>query len=168
MATRPGVYEACDALLTSVPGVYLTVSIADCAPIFLYDPEKRVVGCVHAGWRGTGQQIVSASVERMKTEYNTSPTDVLAYVGPCAGSCCYEVGENVAGLFAEDLRSSRNGKTYLDMKKAIAAQLRSAGVPDSNVEVSSDCTVCGNEFYHSFRRDRDRSGRMVAFIGMVH
>jgi len=165
-APRPGHYEECDALTTDVNGVYLSVSVADCAPVFIYDPDRRVLGCVHAGWRGTQKQIVSASVARMAKEYGSLPASLVTFIGPCAGSCCYEVGKDVAALFDEGCRSVRDGKIYLDLKKAIAAQLYSAGVPDSHVEVSDDCTICGTEYYHSFRRDGDKSGRMVAFIGM--
>ncbi len=166
LAVGPGDYEECDALITDVNGVYLSVSVADCAPIFIYDPDKRVLGCVHAGWRGAQKQIVSATVARMAKEYGSAPASLVAFIGPCAGSCCYEVGKDVASQFDEDCRSVRDGKIYLNIKKAIAAQLRSAWIPDSHVEVSEDCTICGTEYYHSFRRDRDKSGRMVAFIGM--
>jgi YfiH family protein len=166
LATQPGVYEECDALVTNTPGIYLSVSIADCAPVLLFDPKRQAVGCVHAGWRGTERQIVSAAVARMISEFSSVPENILAFVGPCAGPCCYEVGEDVAGLFDKDFRSSRNGRMYLDIKKAVAAQLRSAGITDSHFEVLGDCTICGSEFYHSFRRDRDKSGRMAAVIGM--
>jgi hypothetical protein len=153
-------------LITNLRGVYLTVSIADCAPILLYDPKMQAVGCVHAGWRGTQKKILFDAVKRMKSEFHSDPADIFAFAGQCAGPCCYEVGTEVAELFDSGFRSSRNGKTYLDIKKANAAQLTSAGIPDANVEILPDCTICGAESYHSFRRDRELSGRMMALIGM--
>ncbi len=165
--TQPGQYKDCDALVTNVRGTYLSVSIADCAPIFLFDRKKEVVACVHAGWRGTEQRIVSQAIKLMTAEFGSEPTEILAFIGPSAGPCCYEIGAEVAGKFEEDYLSSRAGKIYLDIKKANSGQLRAAGVPDSNTEVLNDCTICGAERYHSFRRDRTKSGRMVAIIGMI-
>lgn len=166
--TRPGVYEQCDALVTSERGVYCSVTVADCAPIFLYDTMRNVVGCVHAGWRGTQQRILFKTIELMKSDFRSVATDLLAFVGPCAGPCCYEVGREVARQFDESCSFGRDGKIFLDIKRANASQLRAAGIPDSRIEVMEDCTICGADVYHSYRRDREKSGRMMAIIGMSH
>jgi polyphenol oxidase len=161
-----GTYEQCDALMTDVRSLFLSVSIADCAPIFLFDAGKKIVACVHAGWRGTEQDIVQKTVVSMHQEYGTLPEQVFAFIGPSAGQCCYEVGEEVAKKFDSAFVLRRNGTTYLDIKQANREQLRSSGVPGSNIEVHQDCTICTTGIYHSYRKDRDKSGRMMAVVGL--
>jgi YfiH family protein len=161
-----GSFESCDALLTDRPGVFLGISVADCTPIFLFDPAKHVVAAVHAGWRGTEQKIAKRTIDAMKREFETDPGNVVAFIGPAAGVCCYEVGSEVAGKFEARFAQKRDGKIYLDVKADNVAQLLHSGVPSMNIEISPDCTICGTKLYHSFRRDRDRSGRMMGIIGM--
>ena len=161
-----GAYPECDALVTNVPNVYLCVSVADCAPVFLFDKAKRVVACVHAGWRGTARKIVRNAVVRMEEEFGTNAIDVVAFIGPSAGRCCYEVGEEVAKEFEEQLVRRGDGKMYLDIPGANSIQLRAAGVPESNIEVQGECTICNSGMYHSYRRDRKMSGRMMGVIGL--
>lgn len=162
-----GTYDDCDALITNVPAVYLSVSIADCAPIFLYDRIRNAVACVHAGWRGTEQRILLKTIATMRDEFGSDPDNILAFIGPSAGQCCYEVGGDVAQKFDQEYLSSRDGKLFLDIKKANRKQLLTGEVPDINIEVHDLCTICNPELYHSYRRDRDRSGRMMGIIGMT-
>lgn len=161
-----GSYEGCDALMTDVANVFLAVSVADCTPIFLYDPMKRVVAAVHAGWRGTEQHILTRTIDTLKSEFGTDPKNVLAFVGPSAASCCYEVGKDVADKFEEEFKSHRSNKIYLDIKSANKRQLIMSGLAEHNIEVSGDCTICNPAFYHSYRRDREKSGRMMGLIGI--
>jgi YfiH family protein len=161
-----GTYEQCDALITNVSKVFLSVSVADCAPVFLFDRKKKVVGCVHAGWRGTEQRIVQKTLLQMQQDFGSAPVDIHAFIGPSAGQCCYEVGEEVARKFDVEFVLRRSGKIYLDIKRANNEQLRVAGVPGLNIEVHVDCTICNLEFYHSYRRDREKSGRMMGIIGL--
>ena len=102
----------------------------------------------------------------MLQEFGSKPDELYAFIGPSAGQCCYEVGEDVAQRFDAEFVSRRNGKFYLDIKKANEEQLRNAGVPGTNIEVHEDCTICRTELYHSYRRDGDKSGRMMAIIGL--
>ncbi|HEY6950828.1 MAG TPA: peptidoglycan editing factor PgeF [Bacteroidota bacterium] len=162
-----GAYEDCDALMTDTPNVFLSVTVADCVPIFLYDREQKIVACVHAGWRGTQQQILLNTIRTMKQEFGSLPETTLAFIGPSAAACCYEIGEDVAKQFGSEVLSSRGGKTYLDLKQANKMQLHLGGIPDVNIEVHEHCTICNLNIYHSYRRDRDRSGRMMGVIGMT-
>ena len=165
-ANGNGTYEQCDALVTDTPNVFLSVSVADCAAVFLYDPRNKAVGCVHAGWRGTEQEIVARALAKMEEEFGTQTRHVFAFVGPAAGSCCYEIGEEVAERFDGEFVERRKKKSYLDFKRANKVQLRSAGVPEVHIEVHDDCTICGDQTYHSFRRDGKNSGRMMGIIGL--
>lgn len=89
-----------DALITNVPGLLLTVQVADCVPILLADKKRHAIAAVHAGWRGTLQRIAEKALGRMQMEFGTRPEDVLAALGPGIGQCCFEVGPEVAAEYA--------------------------------------------------------------------
>jgi YfiH family protein len=153
-----------DAIVSATPGRMIGIRTADCVPILLVDPEKRAVAAVHAGWRGTVQNIAAKAVDRLREEYGTNPSNLLAVIGPAIGECCYEVGAEVAEQFNELLPDRRNPRR-IDLAEANRRQLISARVPDEAIELSNLCTRCGEEF-HSWRRDAQASGRMVSAIGI--
>ncbi|MEX2116359.1 MAG: peptidoglycan editing factor PgeF [Bacteroidota bacterium] len=167
MATIPGRFEATDALMTITPNVWLTITVADCTPVFLADPVRSAVAAIHAGWRGSAESIAAKTVERMKAEFGTEPQNLVAFIGPSAGVCCYEVGDDVRSRFDSSVLQVRNGKQYLDLKLDNARQLMGAGIPNGNIDISPLCTICNPELLHSYRRDKDRSGRMMGVIGIV-
>jgi YfiH family protein len=151
-----------DALITATPGERVGIRTADCVPILMADPVNRVVAAVHAGWRGTVEEIARQTVDAMRQTFDTKAADVRAAVGPCIAQCCFEVGPEVAerfGLMAE--------RTRIDLVGANRRQLLSAGLLEGNVDISGLCTACDAERFHSFRRDKDASGRMVAAIGTL-
>jgi polyphenol oxidase len=164
-ASVPGEYPDCDALVTEVAGVYLSVTVADCVPILLVDPAQHVAAAIHAGWRGTAARILERSLSVLLEQYGSSPRDILAYIGPCASSCCYAVGQEVATQFEDRFISRVDGKWMLDLKESNHTQLLDAGLPPSNIEVSPFCTIADARLFHSFRREGARSGRMMAVIG---
>ena len=92
---EPAVRLPGDALVTSTPRLALTVKTADCLPVFLADPEHRVVAAVHAGWRGTRKRIVEKTVGVMRSHFGADPAGVLAALGPGIHACCYQVGAEV-------------------------------------------------------------------------
>lgn len=163
----PGEYESCDGLVTTAQNVPLVITVADCLPIVLFDPKAAVLGHVHAGWRGSASVIVRKAVTMMKNEFGASPEVMVAYLGPSAGVCCYEVGREVAEAFSPDHLDVRNNRTYLNLKKANMDQLLACGLRSENIEISDSCTICTPELFHSYRRDRDRSGRMMAVVSIV-
>ena len=165
--TCAGEYENCDALITNVPDLFLCVSVADCVPIFLLDTKNRIVAAVHAGWRGTADGIVRSTLSLLGKEFGTNPLDLLAYVGPSAGDCCYIVGEEVAKFFSVEFFRRENGKTFLNLKAANASQLEEFGIPSSRIEVSPHCTISESHLFHSYRRDGQQSGRMMGVIGLL-
>ena len=161
----PGINEHCDALITDRKDVFLAISIADCTPVVLFDPVNRIVAGIHAGWRGTAGGIVTRTIQKLSSEYRTDPHDLIAFIGPSAGKCCYEVGSEVAAQFDDrTFTPGSAGKFMLDVKYANMLQLLDSGVPNSNIEIHSDCSI-HNPLYHSHRRDGRRSGRMFAVIG---
>lgn len=162
IVSKPGEYEACDGLITDVVGLPLVVTVADCLPIVLFEPVKRVIGLVHAGWRGTTQGIAAEAVGLMVKHCGATASEMVAYLGPSAGVCCYEVGGDVAQLFSLDEIEQRNDRLYLDLKKSNIDQLLSIGIKEEHIEVSPQCTICNPQLFHSYRRDRNMSGRMMA------
>lgn len=163
---KPGLNENSDALVTNRKNIFLAISIADCTPVILYDKRHHIVAGIHAGWRGTAGRIVEKTIKEMQTVFSSKSKDILAFIGPSAGKCCYEVGDEVAKQFSIECQTRKeNGKYLLDVKNANVIQLLENGLPNSNIEVHSDCTIHNNQ-YHSFRRDGNQSGRMFAIIGM--
>lgn len=163
----PGEYDACDGLVTTAMNLPLVITVADCLPIVLFDPKAAVLGHVHAGWRGSADGIVRKAVTMMKNDYQASPETMVAYLGPSAGVCCYEVGREVADAFAPDQIDTRGGKMFLNLKKANLDQLLACGLRAENIEISSLCTICSPDLLHSYRRDQDKSGRMMAVVSMI-
>ena len=95
-----GPLAATDGLVTGTPGVGLATFVADCVPVFLYDPVRRVAGIVHAGREGTCLDIGGKAIGVMREAFGCLPGDVRAVIGPSAGPCCYEVGVELAGQLA--------------------------------------------------------------------
>jgi polyphenol oxidase len=155
-----------DAVTSAAPGVAACVSVADCVPILLADPESGRVAAVHAGWRGTIARIAAAAVERLAA-HGATPRRLLAAIGPSIGPCCYEVSPELAARFRAELGEDtvRPGRTpHLDLQRANAAILRAAGVSPECVEALGHCTSCEVELFFSHRRDAGRTGRHAAFI----
>jgi polyphenol oxidase len=157
-ADHAGVCGEGDALVTNRPGLALSIRTADCYPIFLADARNRAIAAIHAGWRGTAAHIVAKTLERMTSEFGTTPSDVYAAIGPGIGVCCYEVGEEVARQFGYDVR------THLDLVSENRKQLETAGVPSQNIEALGVCTFCDAERFFSYRREKEKAGRMTSFI----
>lgn len=157
-----------DALYTNVPGNYLAISIADCIPVFLYFPSARFIAAIHSGWRGTNQMITKKTIFKIKKEYKLNAEECLAYIGPGISFRNFKVNRDVFGLFDDSVKEVRNGEYYVDLKKEIYMQLTDSGLRKGNIEVSDLCTVREKETFHSFRRDGNSSGRMLAVIGLKY
>lgn len=167
IADSPAEFESTDALITTSAGLPLVITVADCLPVVLYDPGKSVLAHIHAGWRGTAQRIVGKCVRMMSEQFGVSPGSLIAFLGPSAGVCCYEVGPDVAGQFSPAHQQNRSGRTYLDLKTANESQLLECGLAQANIEISEWCTICNPGIFHSYRREGERSGRMMAAVSIV-
>jgi YfiH family protein len=165
----PGGSEGFDALITDTAGVLLTVSVADCAPILLYDARHNAVAAVHAGWKGTAGQLVAHTLEAMHRAWGTRGADCWALVGACIGPEAFEVGPEVADRFSEAHKrwDPARGKFVVDLKRANADQLRAFGVPDGQIDVSPWCTVQHNGDFFSHRAEHGVTGRMLGFAGLL-
>lgn len=164
--TEGGTIPANDALITDKKNLFLAVSVADCYPVFLADTSHKAVAAIHSGWRGTEKNITGLTVEKLKNKFEINPVELFAYIGP--GICAehFEVGREVFEKFPENVRHSSGEKYYVDLRKNIFNQLIKSGLKNDNIEVSGLCTY-GNPILHSYRRDREVSGRMFGFIGLL-
>jgi len=183
-----------DASATNRAGLLLGVRTADCAPVLVADPRKRVVAAIHAGWRGTLHRIATKTIGQMQMEFGCRPQDLLAAIGPTIGGCCYEVGTEVASAFAakftnaseffDELRTGDEpnplqwlnmmppghqpppNKVLLDLKKANRLQLLEAGLREENIFVTELCTSCDVGWLFSYRKQGAASGRLMGDVGM--
>lgn len=152
-----------DALYTTEENIALVISSADCVPIFLYDPTKKIIAGIHSGWKGTQQQILSKCISKIINE-GVDTKNLVAYIGPCISGKNYEVGLDVANQFdSKYIRKSKN-KYFLDLKSANFDMLIKSGVKRKNIEVSKLCSFEEKELLHSYRRDGKISGRAVGII----
>ncbi len=154
-----------DAFITTLTNTPIAVRTADCVPVFLKDPVKRVIAVVHAGWKGTEQQITLKTVNIMKQQFNCDPSNIQVVIGPSGRVCCYEVGQEFRAYFPQDVHE-RDGKLYADVAGNNVRQLRAAGVLAQHIESSHECTIC-NPQYFSYRRDGVKAGRMISFVMLV-
>lgn len=166
--TEAGGAEGFDALITDRPGILLAVSVADCAPILIFDSKHEAMGAVHAGWPGTAARLVEKTLQRMAAAFGTEGRDCYAYVGTCIDECSFEVGEEVAVRFDAAFKrfDVARGKFMVDLKKANAAQLQAFGIPEGQIEISPYSTVLDNGDYFSHRKEKGTTGRMLAVIGL--
>ncbi len=153
-------------MITAFKGLVLCVIIADCAAVLMFDPKNGVVAGLHSGWRGTQMNITQKGIELLKATFKTNPADLLVYISPCASGESYIVRKDVAQHFPRTSRKINDEEYLFDNRAEIQLQLADCGVLKENIEMSAGCTIGGENDYHSYRRDGERSGRMAAFIGM--
>lgn len=166
-SSKPCLFDGCDAIYTDIKQNFLAVSVADCIPVFLYDPVKKVVAGIHSGWMGTKEKILTKTINEIIEKFNSNPSDLISYIGPGICQDHYEVGEEVGLLFDESVRYKSGEKFYLDLKKDNFNQLLLAGLRIENIEITDLCTYKEIDLLHSYRRDGIRSGRMFGIIGMI-
>lgn len=158
-----------DAILTNRSEITLFMRFADCVPVLLYDPVRRVAGIVHAGWLGTVRKVVTAAVGAMQSAYGSQPADIFAGFGPSIGAHHYQVGpevvaqvQTVFGMDAPALLSAQAGAIHLDLWAANRLLLEQAGL--RRIEIADICTACHPEDWYSHRGEKGRTGRFGALI----
>ena len=162
-------YPECDALITNDPGAALVVFTADCTPILLWDSKTGAVGAIHAGWRGTAQNIAGNAAAAMCREFGCDPANIRAAIGPNIGQCCFATDEEVPQALTETYGSTvrlyiqeKNGKYYPDLKKINCLALQNAGL--THIDISAHCTMCQPDRFWSHRvhgPDRGSQGAII-------
>jgi len=165
-----------DAIFSDRRGVTLFMRFADCVPIFIFDPIRKVAGLVHAGWQGTVKRVAAGAVEAMRNQYSTNPADILAGIGPSIAAHHYPVGDDVIQqarlVFGDDASEflhvrhpgSETNTVEFDLWSANLMILEGMGV--RNIEISGICTHCHLEDWYSHRGENGRTGRFGALIGI--
>ncbi len=161
-----------DATITALPGICLMVMVADCVPLILFDPVKRISAVIHAGWRGTVQHITTNTIRTMVDRFGSNPADIIAGIGPSIGPCCYEVGGEVREFVQTSfgttegylVRQIDSPKPHFDLWYANHKQLTDNGIKPGNIETSGLCTRCHPETFYSSRASGGVTGRFAAGI----
>lgn len=163
-----------DALVTDQPGVMVTVRTADCVPVLLHDPVRRVVAAIHAGWRGAVAGIVPKTVALLVSRFGATVKDMRMAIGPSAGPCCYEVDEPVLtrlrDVFPEwhSVVSPVNPqKARLDLRAFVRRQALADGLDAERIATVNACTICQPDLFFSYRREGVVKATMVSGIALV-
>jgi len=164
VVTEGGTYPSTDGLITQIPGLTLGIQVADCAAILLWDSTNKVIGALHAGWRGAAGDIVPMGIEKM-LEQGADPNTMGAFVSPCISLRNFEVGQEVADQFPDEFVDYKSyTKPHIDLKGFLKHQITEAGVFQDQIEISEQCTIDEADNFYSYRREGDKSGRMLALI----
>ena len=170
-----------DALVSDAVDVAIAVRAADCVPLLMADRARGAVAAVHAGWRGTVARVAVAAVDALGREFGTRPQDLIVAIGPNIGGCCYEVGSELVGVFAAagherylidrwflspppSRGSSARSALTLDVARANTDQLILAGVPEEQIFVSGLCTAMHLDVLTSYRKEKEKAGRIAGVI----
>lgn len=157
----------CDALITSDRRYLLTITVADCLPLYFYDNKKQVVAIAHAGWRGVVAQIAKEVVDAFVSNYGSSLKDIEVFIGPHIKDCHFEVKGDVAANFKISETIIRNKKIYINLAGVVTSQLLEWGILEANIRISPECTFCSSDKYFSWRRDKPQELKtMLAYIGL--
>ena len=167
-------FENVDGLITNVKNIALVTYSADCQLIFLYDKRKKIIGNIHSGWRGTASRIIKNAINIMIEDYNSDVADICAYICPSILSECYAVGKDVRDIFIDNFSDinienyikKQNDDYMIDLVGINVNVLMNLGIKRENIYTSDICTKCNEEF-HSYRRDREKSGRNIALIMLI-
>ena len=162
-AQEPDYLSGYDAIIAGKIGVFAGVGVADCCPILLADPNKKIAAAIHAGWKGTVAQIGTKTLQYLMDHFGSDPSDILAYIGPCISETHFEVGDEVAAQFEHAHKQAYGSRWHVNLKEANADQLRKLGV--QQIEIDPACTVENNADFFSHRKEKGVTGRMLAVIG---
>lgn len=159
--------ENCDALITNQSQYLLTITVADCLPIYFYDKNKNIIALAHAGWRGVLLNITQAVIDVFLNHYDSNLEDLEVYIGPHIKDCCFEVKNDVLNQFKSAHCITIGEKTYINLASAVKDQLLTLKVSEEKISISDECTSCLNKKYFSYRRDKPRElETMIAYIGI--
>lgn len=160
-----------DSLITNKRTTPLAVLTADCLPIMFYDPKKEVIGVAHAGYRGLLNHIIENTIEKLISQFECNPNDILVGIGPSIETLCYEVGEELIEEFQSEFPSVENifvekdQKFFLNLKTITQQILIKKGIVEENIENMDICTKCDPNFYSYRGGDGDK--RFASIISLI-
>ena len=158
-------YNDTDGLVSESKSYNLGIVVADCVPIFLFDPLTKLYGLVHSGWRGSVNSIVKNAIDLFQMS-GSKNENIQAVLGPAIGHCCFEIEKNIIHLFDPKFLSRKSRKKYsCDLKSIIISDLLSLGLKKRKILNDSHCTFCNRNSFFSYRRQGETAGRMLAVMG---
>lgn len=171
-------FDNVDGFVTNKKNKVLMLSFADCTPLLFYDPIKNIIANTHSGWKGTLQEIGVKTVEKMVSEYDCKPEDIICCIGPHIKKCHFEVDKDVRDLFYNKFKdlegieeiiryNEENNKYYINTAEINKQILLKIGLKGKNIIDSNICTVCNSDICHSYRVEKDLSGRAVTIIRII-
>jgi len=161
---QSGEFQDIDGVLTNNEELVLSIQVADCIPIFIFDSRTNLIGLVHAGWRGVSKDIVKSIADKLE-RLNSDLKDVIVLLGPSIRQCCFEIGPEVAKLFDEKYQIKGKGdRSLLDLQGHVIDQFIKKGFSEDQIIDINKCTCCSDK-YHSYRRNGQKTGRMIAMMG---
>jgi len=168
IADEAGFQGKGDGMVTGKKGNYLSITTADCVPIFLYLPRKKGVALIHCGWKGAQKVIVGETMSTLKQYFGVfGSEDLFCGIGPHIKKCCYEFSKDDVDVFDRQYYDNhKKDKVKLDLTSIVKDQLLSEGLRHCNIEISELCTCCNEELLYSYRRENSLKGRMINIIGI--
>lgn len=164
---------ATDGMIITEKGIYGCILTADCLPIIFFDPVKKHLALIHAGYKGLLNNIIASLIERLKNA-GSKPYDIFVAIGPAIGKCCYSVSKSRALQFAAVLPQARqsyltkkDGKLYLDLKKIAKLQLQNNGIDLHKLEIAPFCTKTDNNLFYSYRAEGDNFGEFATIAALL-
>lgn len=172
----PRDYDEIDGLVTDRPDITLVTKYADCVPLFFVDTKRKAIGLSHAGWRGTVAKIGYKTVQIMKEQFGSNPSDIIAVIGPSICRNCYEIGKDAAEEFRHAfslngqnkddaiLEKNEADKYQCDLWEANRQVLIEAGLAPAHINISGVCTSCNSSLLFSHRKTAGKRGSLAAFL----
>lgn len=169
---RANLLNNADGLITDIPGLCIGISTADCVPLLLYIPDRHIAAAIHAGWRGTVNNIAQRAVQEAIKRFNVKPAGIHAIIGPSISQHAFEVGEEVVEAFAaagfpmEQImkRMGNCYKAHIDLWAANYLQLLESGLSIQHIQVAGICSYTHHDRFFSARRLGINSGRTYTGI----
>ncbi len=152
-----------DGFFTDKKGVPIAILTADCLSVFIYDPARPAIAILHAGWRSTEKNICEEGVKLMRQQFGSKPDRMLVGFGPSIRECCFEVEKDFKSNFSFGL-INRGNRIFMDIALINQQQLINCGVKEKNILDPKICTFSDNQNFFSFRKEADKSGRMISVI----
>lgn len=164
-----------DGLITRENNKILSLTFADCTPIYLYDKQKNIIGNIHSGWQGTVKKIAKYAIIQMKKDFNSDPKNIVCVIGPTIRKCHFEVQKDVKDMFYNTFKYMKNinkiiefnkntNSYFIDTVEINKELLKEEGILEKNIVDSGICTYCNSNIMHSYRKEGKEAGRNTAII----
>ncbi len=169
--------EGVDGFVTNTKGLGLCILVADCVPVYLYDPVKEAIGLVHSGWKGTLGQISSKAINLMHDSFGSNPEDIICVIGPSICQDCYEVSYDLYDEFSKVYEKNKLKEIFLPGKdsehfqlglwKAIKYTLLDNNIKEENIHITDVCTCHNPDLLFSHRYTNGKRGNLAAVLMLL-